>query len=361
MWNDQKRSLCSPRLEIDLGKLGHNIRKIIGIYESKGIGITGVTKGVCGDPDIARLMVDSGIKCLGDSRIENIIKMRTAGIKARFMLLRNPLPSRIEEVIQYADISLNSELCVIRDLSRRAEQTGCIHDIILMVELGDLREGIMPGDLDQTVDEILKLKSIRLIGIGTNLACLAGAIPDREKMDRLSSLADQIEKRFGLTLEIVSGGNSANYDWFVSNEHLGRINNLRIGESFFLGCETLYRKPIPGLYTDAFLLYGEVIESKIKPSFTEGERAQNVLGQIPLIKDQGSMKRVLAGIGIQDVFVSGLKPRNQMEIVGATSDHIILDAGENEISPGQEVAFDLNYIALCTAMASPYVIKVKKQ
>jgi predicted amino acid racemase len=361
MWNNEKRLSCSPRLEIDLGKIEINIRKIIEIYSSGGIAITGVTKGVCGDPDIAALMVECGIRCLGDSRIENIEKMRTAGVQARFMLLRSPFLSRIEDVVRYADISLNSELSVIRALSSQAGQTGHIHEIILMVELGDLREGIMPCDLDQTVDEISKLKNIRLIGLGTNLACLAGVIPDRDKMDRLSSLAESIEKKFGLTLEMVSGGNSANYDWFVSTKDLGRINNLRVGESILLGCETLHRKPIPGLYADAFVLYAEVIEAKIKPSCPTGARAQNVLGESPSIEDRGPMKRALLGVGLQDVFVSGLIPGNRMEVVGATSDHVILNSGENDLKPGQEVAFGLNYIALCTAMASPYVKKVKNR
>ena len=33
--------------------------------------------------------------------------------------------------------------------------------------------------------------------------------------------------------------------------NVGKINNLRLGESIYLGCETLHRKPIPGLFTDA--------------------------------------------------------------------------------------------------------------
>ena len=139
-----------------------------------------------------------------------------------------------------------------------------------MVELGDLREGIMPSDSDSTIEQIIGLEGVELVGLGTNLACFGGIAPDDGKMKFLSSLATNIEEKFGISLDFVSGGNSANYDWFMSTKNVGRINNLRIGESIFLGRETLHRKPIPGLFTDAFTLVAEVIESKLKPSLPYG-------------------------------------------------------------------------------------------
>jgi len=50
-----------------------------------------------------------------------------------------------------------------------------------MVELGDLREGIVPSDLENTVNEVIGLKGIKLTGIGTNLACFGGIKPNNEK------------------------------------------------------------------------------------------------------------------------------------------------------------------------------------
>ena len=176
-------------------------------------------------------------------------------------------------------------------------------------------------------------------------------------MGRLSSLAGDIEERFGLTLEFISGGNSANYNWFVSTEDVGRINNLRLGESIYLGCETLDRTPIPGLCTDAFTLIAEVIESKIKPSVPYGEVGQDAFGNIPEFQDRGQIRRVILGIGLQDVMVSGLTPRLNINILGASSDHIILNAKQVDLKVGNEVEFDLNYGALLSAMTSPYVMK----
>jgi len=349
--------MTTPRIEIDLTKIAHNAKKLKGLYGSKGIGVIGVTKGVCGDPSIADVLVKSGINTLTDSRMTNIKRMREAGVQAQFILLRTPIPSQAESVVKYADISLNSELSVVKSLSKFAVNNNITHKIILMVELGDLREGLMPSDLEDTVKGVMSLEGIELAGIGTNLACFGGIKPNEEKMGYLSSLAGDIEKRFGLTLEFVSGGNSANYTWFVATEDVGRINNLRLGESIYLGCETLHRTPIPGLCTDAFTLIAEVIESKIKPSIPYGEVCQDAFGNIPEFQDRGQIRRDVLGVGLQDVLVSGLTPRLDIDIIGASSDHIILYAKQVDLKVGDEVVFNLNYGALLSVMTSPYVMK----
>lgn len=218
----------------------------------------------------------------------------------------------------------------------------------------------MPSDLENIVNKVIGLKGIKFVGIGTNLACFGGIEPNDEKMEYLSSIAKDIEKKFGLTLEYVSGGNSANYDWFMSTKDVGKINNLRLGESIFLGCETLERKPIPGLYTDAFTLIAEVIESKIKPSLPNGNVYQDAFGNSPKFIDRGLIKRILLGVGLQDVLVSGLTPLLDIDILGASSDHIIVDTKQTDLKVGNTIEFNLNYGALLSAMNSPYINKKYK-
>ena len=169
-----------PRIEINLEKIVHNAKTLKKFYGSKGIDVIGVTKVVCGDLTIYRTLVDAGINILADSRISNIRKMRNEHIQAQFLLLRSSC-SQAKGIVKYADISLNSELSVIKELSKYAVKQDTIHKILLMVELGDLREGIMPSDLENTVKEVIKLKGIRLVGVGTNLACFGGIKPDDEK------------------------------------------------------------------------------------------------------------------------------------------------------------------------------------
>mgnify|MGYP002640386877 CR=1 FL=1 len=350
--------MITPRIEIDLEKIAHNATALINLYGSKGIHVIGVTKVVRGNPDIARTLVKSGINILADSRIENIKRMHNAGVQAQFLLTRAPALSQTKAVVKYADISLNTELSVIERLSAYAVEYDKPHKIILMLELGDLREGLMPSDLDNVVEQVLKMEGIILAGIGSNLTCFGGVIPDDENMGTLSTIATDLENKFEIKLDFVSGGNSANYNWFMTTQDVGRINSLRLGESIYLGCETLSRKPIPGLHTDAMILVSEVVESKIKPSLPYGTIAQDAFGNIPKFVDQGHIRRAILGMGLQDVQVSGLTPRIDVEILGASSDHIIVNAKDEDLKVGDELEFDLNYAALLSAMSSRYVNKV---
>lgn len=350
--------MSAPRLEIDLDKIHHNARTLVDRLADCGISVTGVMKSSLGSPEIARALLRAGVSMVGDSRMENIEDMRRAGIAAPMMLIRSPMISQADRVVTHADLSLNSELDVISRLSSAAKAAGRTHGVVLMVELGDLREGILPADLDDTVRQVLCFPNIDLRGIGANLACHSGVSPDARNMSVLSGLADSIEAAFGLTLDIVSGGNSANLDWALSGADTGRINNLRLGESVLLGCEPLHRQPINGLYTDAITLIAEVIESKVKPSQPWGEIAQTAFGEKPPAADRGNISQVILAIGHQDVDPNGLQGPPGIEIIGASSDHLIVDSGERRLSVGAEVRFQLNYSALVRTMTSPFVSKV---
>jgi predicted amino acid racemase len=348
----------APRIEIELDKLAHNARKLTALYGSKGIDVTAVTKGVCGSPRIASALLDSGILSFGDSRIANIQKMREAGLDAQFILIRSPMPSEVERVVEFIDVSLNTEISVIRLLARQASKRGKIQQIILMIELGDLREGILPSDVEPMVAEVMDLRGVKLVGLGTNLACFEGVRPTEVKMQELSEIAGHLQRKYGITFEHVSGGNSANYQWFVSTPDVGLINHLRIGEAILLGRDTLNRKGIPGLHTDAFTLIAEVIELKTKPSKPYGEIAQDAFGNKPVFKDKGNMQRAILALGSQDIDVSAIKPRMKANILGGSSDHLILEVRDAGLKVGTEVQFDIGYRALLSAMTSTYVEKI---
>jgi predicted amino acid racemase len=350
--------MTAPRLEIDLDKIRRNASSLVGRLKARGISVTGITKATLGSHEIAAALLQSGVSGLGESRIENIEALRGAGVRAKISLIRSPMLSQSERVVTHADVSFNTELDVINSLSFAAQRAARTHGIVLMVELGDLREGIMPVDLENAVRETLRLPNVVLRGIGTNLACHNGVTPDVRNMSELSALAASLEATFGLTLDIVSGGNSANLDWALGDADPGRINNLRLGESILLGRETLHRRAIEGLHTKAFTLVAEVIESKVKPSEPWGEIAQTAFGEKTPAGDRGEVSQAIFAIGHQDTDPSGLRPPLGMEILGASSDHLILDAGGQRLAIGAEIRFQLNYSALVRAMSSPFVAKV---
>lgn len=348
--------MSAPRLEINLAKIHHNASMLVTQLADSSISVTGITKATMGLPEYANTLIKAGVNSLGDSRIENIESMRRAKITATISLIRSPMLSQVKRVVAYADISFNSELGVIRALSKAARSINRQHGIILMIELGDLREGIMPSDLEQTVREILGLPNLTLKGIGTNLACRSGVIPSHKNMAKLSAFAHFIEKKFSLKLEVISGGNSANLDWALGNPDTGRINNLRLGESILLGCEPLQRKPIDGLYTDAMCLVAEVIESKSKPSQPWGDIGQSAFSETPLPAiDQPNTSQAILAIGEQDTDPKGLNAPAGINILAASSDHLIVNTHHNAYAIGAEIRFQLNYSAMLRAMTSPFV------
>jgi predicted amino acid racemase len=351
--------MSAPRLEVRLDRIGCNARVLVERLGPMGITVCGVTKATLGSPVVAREILGAGVTSLGESRIENVEHLRRAGITAPITLIRSPQLSQVDRVVASAEVSLNSEIDVVEQLSVSARQQRKRHGIVLMVELGDLREGIMPGALIDTVRSVLDFPGIDVRGIGTNLACQNGVIPDNSNMAELSALVASVETTFGIDLDIVSGGNSANLPWvFDPRADVGRINHLRLGESILLGREPIHRGVIDGLDQNAISIVGEVIESKLKPSEPWGERGQTAFG-LPDDRPpvEGSRYRVIVALGRHDVDTAGIIPPDGFEILGASSDHLVLDAGSNAPDVGAELQFAMNYSALMRSMSSPFVTR----
>ena len=360
--------MTAPRLEIRLDRIHHNALQLVGHLHSQGISVTAVTKATLGSPDIAAILAEAGVDGLGEPRIETIESLRQAGVRLPITLIRSPMLSQVARVVAHATVSLNTEPEVMRKLSAAALAIGQRHGVVLMVELGDRREGIMPPDLASVVSAVLLMPGLKLIGIGTNLGCQNGVVPSDRSMAELSDLADALERRFGIELEQVSGGNSANLPWLLAGGVVGRINNLRLGESILLGREPLQRQPIAGLFTNAFTLIAEVIESNRKPSQPCGEQRQSAFAVAQTSRSQqpnlagagahqngGDRWRSLLALGVQDVDPAGLTPPDGMAVLGASSDHLVLDTGAIAVPVGTELAFQVNYAALLRAMTSPFI------
>ena len=352
--------MASPTLHIDLGKLEHNARTVTDLCAAHGIAVTGVTKAVCGDPRIATAMLRGGAAGIADSRLENLRRLRVAGIPGPLMQLRLPALSRVDEVVSDAGISLNAESAVLEALSQAARRIGRVHEVILMVELGDLREGVEPDALLPLLGRARGLPGIRIVGLGTNLACLSGVVPSASNMRHLVELAEYVEKRLATGLRWISGVNSSGLHLIAAGQMPPRVNHARIGEAILLGRETTRRDPWPGTFQDAFELRAEILELMHKPSRPVGERSEDAFGRHPAPENHGRILHALVNVGRQDVAVDGIRPLDgRLQILAASSDYLALDvsAAEGELRVGDTLAFALNYAALLAAMTSPYLAK----
>lgn len=351
--------MTAPRIEIDLERLEQNARTLVDRLAPRGIRVTGITKATLGSPGVGAAMVRGGVRGLGDSRVQNLSRLAASDGSTSRTLIRSPMLSEAGQVVRLATTSLNTGAVVLEALAASAAETGRIHDVVLMVELGDLREGIAAGDVVAAAASVVALPSLRLVGLGTNLACQNGVVPDHRNMGELSRLVDQVEAAYGITMALVSGGNSANLAWALTTDDVGRIDELRLGESILLGTEPLHRTPIDGLHTDAFVLVAEAIEVADKPAQPWGDRAQMAFGEAPVRLGTGTVRQAIFALGRQDVDLDGLVPPPGIEVLGMSSDHLVVDLGDHRISVGDELRFGLGYGALVRAMTSPYVAKVE--
>lgn len=351
-----------PKLVIYTNEIIENAKHMVKLAKENHIDfVMGVVKVLAGHMDFMEEFAQSGITHIADSRIQNLKKLQKIPLPK--VLLRLPMISEVDFVIELADISLNSELSTIVALNKAAIKQNKKHQIILMFDLGDLREGIYyQSDYLEIVKEILSLSHIELLGIGTNLTCYGGVIPNKAILNRLIQIKESIEKTFNYQLKIVSGGNSSTVTLFDKTIIPRGINSLRLGESIFFGNETSYSNLLEGFHHDNFILQAEVIECQTKPSFPDGISTINSFGEQVNIEDKGLMQRAILAIGKQDVMFKNLKPVDEyVEIIGGSSDHLIIDITGTHYEVGDIVSFKVNYPGLLHLMNSRYVYKLFKK
>ena len=349
-----------PRVTIDLRKFRRNIEIVKEKLDQKGIEIFAVSKVFSGNPMIAKEFEWAGIKSIGESRMENPKKIQ--GLDMQKVLLRLPMQSEIQDLIEYADISLNSEISTLELISEAALRRGFVHEVILMVDFGDLREGFFKREaLYAAVERCQTLDGVKVIGVGTNLTCFGAVIPTIDHMNQLVEIKQEIKRRFDLDVKYISGGNSSSYYLLDDENFPPEINNLRIGEIFVCGNETAYSSQVPGTYDDVFKLEAEIIELKDKPSLPIGEPGVDAFGRKPVYEDQGEMVRAICAVGRQDVGIDGLKLVDEgIEILGSSSDHMILNLthASKIYKVGDTIQFKLKYGGILNVMTSEYINKV---
>jgi predicted amino acid racemase len=346
-------------VHIDLPKIAQNSRSLTRLLA--GVDVVGVTKVTGGSPAVARALLAGGATELADSRLANIARMRAHGVEARYWLLRAPSPQQADEVVRLADVSLESEIRTVRALSEASARAGADHGVVCMVDVGDLREGVLPPDLVPFVELCDALPGIHVEGIGVNLTCYGAIMPTCDNLGQVAELAAVAEAAVGRPL-VVSGGNSGSLPLALRGELPAGITSLRVGESILLGLNTLTREPLlPELHLDAFLLTAPVIECLRKPSKPIGVCAQDMMGNVPEYEDRGTRRRAILALGRQDVVPELIRPLDsRAQVLGASSDHLILDVEDVRPAPrpGDEFAFLPGYGALLQLFTSQYVDKV---
>lgn len=363
--NDMAEHDRNPKLIVDLSKLRNNIEKVQRMCQDVGVDVAGVVKGCTGLPQCAEQFERAGCRFIASSRLEQLERLKEYGLQTTMMMIRVPMISEAEDVVRLTDISLNSDIEVLKELNKQARIQDKNHSVILMADLGDLREGFW--DREELIEAALmvenELHNLELAGVGTNLGCYGAIAPTKEKLSELVDIAEAIEEKIGRELEFISGGATSSLVRIIEGDLPARINMLRIGEGILLArdLQDLWGYDMSYLYKDAFILRAEVLEVRNKPTHPVGEIMFDAFGNRPTYEDRGIRRRALVGVGKVDYGApEDLIPINEsIKVLGASSDHTILDVEDaGDLRVGDTIDFEICYSNIVYITNSDNINKV---
>lgn len=345
-------------------KLAHNYRFIESHFEKSNINWGVVTKLLCGNKLFLNELIRLGVQEMHDTRISNLRTIKAMGSNIQTVYIKPPAMRSIPNLIKYADVSFNTDFVTIKMLSDEAVKQNKKHKVIIMIEMGDLREGVMGDHLIEFYEKVFLLPNIQIIGIGTNLNCLNGILPNQDKLIQLVLYKQLIEAKFNRKIEWISGGTSVTLSLLLNHRIPSGINHFRIGEALFFGNDLFNGKPFKKMKQDVFKLYTEIIELYEKPIVPEGDQGENVSGHTPEYTETDYGKttfRAIIDIGLLDINPDYLITVDKtIKIIEASSDMLVMDLEDNKngYKTGDLISFNLKYMGALGLMNSNYIEKV---
>lgn len=350
-------------IELYKDKLKQNYEFLDGLFKRHGKEWAAVTKMLCGNRMYLEEVIKLGIKEVCDSRISNLKEIKSIDPSVQTVYIKPPAKDMVEDIISYADVSFNTEFATIQLLSDEAVKQKKNHKVIIMIELGDLREGIMGDHLIHFYEKIFKLPNIEISGIGTNLNCLNGVLPSQDKLIQLSLYQQLVEFKFNIDIPWVTGGTSVIIPLLMQHQVPDGVNHFRVGESLFFGNNLLTEETIEGMAGSVLRLFSQIIEITEKPKVPIGYLAENPSGDVFKVDENDfgeNMHRAILDIGLLDVSAEFLIPKDEdIAVVGASSDMLVIDIGDSEkdYKVGDIISFDLKYMGALGLLNSDYIEK----
>lgn len=344
-------------------KLAHNYEYLKDLFHKNDMSWGVVSKLLCGNKEYLELLIKLGIDEIHDSRISNLQTIKEIDPGVQTVYIKPPAKRNIPNVVKYADVSMNTEYYTMKLLSEEAGRQGKTHKVIIMIETGDLREGVMGENLITFYEKVFGLPNLEIIGLGTNLNCLHGVMPSQDKLIQLCLYKQIIELKFNVKIPWVSGGTSVTIPLIHNKQIPKGVNHFRVGETLFFGANLFEEKTIEGMHDDVFMLSTEIIEITEKPKIPMGTLAANPQGEIVEIDESLYGKtscRAIIDIGLLDIDPKYLRTEgHEFEIVGASSDMLVLDIDQNERGHkvGDLVSFKLKYMGALALLNSNYIEK----
>lgn len=351
-------------LKLKRKSLKHNYQFLAEKLDKEGIEWGVVSKLLCGTKLYIKELINLGVNEIHDSRVSNLKTVKQINGNVQTVYIKPPAKKNIPSVVKYADVSFNTELSTIRLLSEEAKKQDKMHKIIIMIEMGDLREGVLGDQLLDFYGKIFELPNIKIVGLGTNLNCLYGVMPSQDKLIQLSLYKQLIEAKFDRKIEWVSGGTSVVFPLLLNRQLPKGINHFRIGEMLYFGNNLFTEEQVEGMKADVFTLHAQIIELIEKPKVPVGELQSNPSGEQFEIDEADYGKtsyRAILDLGLLDISTDFLIPVDKhVQITGASSDMIVIDLGSTKrnYKVGDWVKFKLKYMGALGLLNSNYIEKI---
>lgn len=350
-------------IELYRSKLKQNYCFLDNLFKKKGKNWAVVTKLLCGNKSYIEEIIKLGAQEICDSRISNLKVVKEINPDVKTLYIKPPAKRSIRSIVKYADVSFNSEYETIKLLSDEAVKQGKIHKVVIMIELGDLREGVMGENLVAFYESVFNLPGIMIQGVGTNLNCLNGVMPSEDKLIQLSLYEQLIEAKFNKKIPCVTGGTSVILPLLLREHVPMGVNHFRIGETLFFGNNLISGEMFEGMAKDVIKLFAEVIEISEKPVVPIGYLGENPSGETHQVdeKDFGkTMRRAIVDIGLLDMSIDYLIPDDRsLKAIGASSDMLVIDISDSEkdYKVGDLISFSLKYMGALRLFSSDYIEK----
>lgn len=345
-------------------KLQENYTFLDELFKERNIHWGLVTKLLCGNTIYLKEIIALGATELHDSRVSNLKKIKKLNPDIQTVYIKPPSKRNISSIVKYADVSFNTEIYTIQMLSQEATKQNKTHGIIIMIEMGDLREGVLGEELLSFYEQVFSLPNIEIRGIGTNLNCLSGVMPTQDKLIQLSLYKQLIEAKFNVKIPWVSGGTSVAIPLMLKNARPMAVNHFRVGEALFFGKDLFTGKTIKGMHNDVFKLYAEIIEITEKSNIPSGELGENVAGntfEIDENKDLNATSlRAILDFGLLDMQPQYLAPTDtEISIIDSSSDMTVIDISDSKTNyqVGDLISFKIQYMGALYLLNSNYIEK----
>ncbi len=354
-------------ITLDTQKLAKNFRYLDKLFKANNITWGIVSKVLCGNEKYLREVIHLGVKQLCDSRVSNLKMVKAISPEVETVYIKPPPKRSINEIVKYADVSFNTEIETIECLSLAAQKQGKTHKVVIMIEMGELREGVLGDDLLAFYRAVFKLPNIQVAGIGTNLNCMYGVLPSHDKLIQLCLYKQLIEAKFERAIPYVTGGSSVTIPLIFNHLLPKGINHFRVGETLFLGTDVYHNTTYKQMENNAFQLYAEIIELTEKGAVPIGELGKNLKGESVSFNRQKRNEtsfRALIDLGLLDIEENHLKiTDSDLKIAGASSDMLVVDLGENKknYKVGDLLELEMDYMGLLRVMNSRYIEKRIKE